>query len=96
MIMMGLIIASCNADYIVGKLDVKGAFIQTEMTGNPVNIKCVGALCKLIVKTYPRLKTYVDDNGALYCKLKKALYGCVQSIETLEKAILWFLTRIVL
>jgi hypothetical protein len=65
--MMGLIIASCNTDYVVGKLDMKGAFIQTEMTRTPVYIKCVGTLRKLIVETYPRLKAYVDDSGALYC-----------------------------
>ena len=79
-IMMGLIIASCNTDYVVGKLDMKGAFIQTEMTWTPVYIKCVGILHKLIVETYPRLKAYVDDNGALYCNLKKSLYGHVQAL----------------
>ncbi len=90
-IMMGLIIASCNTDYIVGKLDVKGAFIQTEMTGTPVYIKCVGTLCKSIVETYPRLKAYVDDNGALYCKLKKALYSCVQTSKLWYKQLCSFL-----
>ncbi len=70
---------------------MKGAFIQTEMTGTPVYIKCVGALHKLIVETYPRLKAYVDDNGALYCKLKKALYGFVQASKLWYKQLCGFL-----
>jgi hypothetical protein len=93
-IMMGVIIASCNTDYLVGKLDVKGAFIQTEMTGTPVYIKCVDTLRKLIVKTYPTLKAYVDDNGALYCKLKKALYGCVQASKLWYKQLCSFLQEL--
>jgi hypothetical protein len=91
MIMMGLIIASCNTDYLVGKLDVKGAFIQTEKTRTPVYIKCVGTLHKLIVETYPRLKACVDESGALYCKLKKALYGCVQASKLWYKQLCSFL-----
>jgi hypothetical protein len=59
---------------------MKGAFIQPEMAVTPVCIKGAGALCKLIAKTYPRLKAYVDDNGALYCNLKKSLYGHVQAL----------------
>lgn len=37
-------VAACNKGYIVGKLDVKGAFIQVEMTGTPVYIRCTGEL----------------------------------------------------
>ena len=73
---------------------MKGAFIKTGMTGTPVYIKCVGTLCKLIVETYPRLKAYLDDNGALYCKLKKALYGCVQALKLWYKQFCSFLQEL--
>ena len=73
---------------------MKGAFIKTGMTGTPVYIKCVGTLCKLIVETYPRLKAYLDDNGALYCKLKKALYGCVQASKLWYKQLCSFLQEL--
>jgi hypothetical protein len=43
-IMTVLMVAVCNGDYALGKLDVKGAFIQTEMKGTPVYIKCRGKL----------------------------------------------------
>jgi hypothetical protein len=63
----------------MGKIDVKGAFIQTEMSGTPVYIKCGGNLKKQILGIYPAFSKYVGPDGLLYCKLKKALYGCVQA-----------------
>jgi hypothetical protein len=64
---------------------VKGAFIQTEMTGVPVYIKCAGRLKHVILRTYPELTKYVGKDGVLHCKLLKALYGCVQASK------LWYL-----
>jgi hypothetical protein len=84
-IMTCLAVAACNEKCSVGKLDVKGAFIQTEMTGVPVYIKCAGRLKHVILRTYPKLKDYVSKDGVLYCKLLKALYGCVQASK------LWYL-----
>ncbi len=78
-IMTCLAIAACNPTYTMGKIDVKGAFIQTEMGGTPVYIKCGGNLKKQILSIYPALSKYVGSDGMLYCKLKKALYGCVQA-----------------
>jgi hypothetical protein len=84
-IMACLAIAACNEKCSVGKLDVKGAFIQTEMTGTPVYIKCAGKLKNVILRTYPKLADYVSKDGVLHCKLLKALYGCVQASK------LWYL-----
>jgi hypothetical protein len=80
-----LAIAACNEKCSIGKLDVKGAFIQTEMSGTPVYIKCAGKLKSIILRTYPKLADYVSEDGVLYCKLLKALYGCVQASK------LWYL-----
>jgi hypothetical protein len=84
-IMTCLAVAACNEKCSVDKLDVKGAFIQTEMMGTPVYIKCAGRLKNVILCTYPKLKDYVSEDGVLYCKLLKALYGCVQASK------LWYL-----
>ena len=73
-----LTLAACNDDCVVGKLDVKGAFIQTKMSGIPVYMQCRGKLKDLILRVLTELKKYVGDDGVLYCKLCKALYGCVQ------------------
>jgi hypothetical protein len=68
-----LTVTACNPDYVVGKLDVKGAFIQTEM------IQCQGKLRDMILKVRPDLAKYIRRDRVLYSKLLKALYGCVQA-----------------
>jgi len=64
--------------YTLGKIDVKGAFLQTEMSGTPVYIKCT-QLGDLILDLYPEYKKSLGKDRVLYCKLLKALYGCVQA-----------------
>lgn len=68
----------------VAKIDVKGAFIQTPMEGPPVYMRCNKDLTKLIVEVYPHLQKFVSTKGYMYCRLLKALYGCVQASK------LWF------
>ncbi len=79
-----LAIAAYTGQYIFAKLDVKGAFIQTEMEGPPVFIKCDRKLTSSIVKILPGIKKYVQKDGTSFCRLLKALYGCVQASK------LWF------
>jgi len=83
-IMTALAVAACNPCIKAAKIDVKGAFIQTEMVGPPVFIKCRPKLMQLILKLLPGLRKYVSKDSQLYCKLLKALYGCVQASK------LWF------
>jgi hypothetical protein len=85
-----LTMAAYNNSYKMANIDVKGAFIQTEMEGPPVYIKCDKRLMKLIVEVLLGLKKYMQKDGVLYCRLLKALHGCVQASK------LWFnkLTRV--
>jgi hypothetical protein len=79
-IMTCLSVAACNPQYAVAKLDVKGAFIQTEMSGTPVYVKCTGKLRDKILKVFPCMQEYVGSDKTLYYGvLRKALYGCVQA-----------------
>jgi len=48
-IMTALAVAACNPCIKAAKIDVKGAFIQTEMVGPPVFIKCRPKLTQLIL-----------------------------------------------
>jgi hypothetical protein len=48
-----LVLGACNAEYTLGKIGVKGAFIQTEMSGTPVYVKCTRQLRDLILDLYP-------------------------------------------
>jgi hypothetical protein len=54
------------------------------MVGPPVYIKCRKKVTDLMTKMFPGLKRYIGNNGLLYFKLLKALYGCVQASK------LWF------
>jgi hypothetical protein len=92
-IMTVLMVAACNSNYHMGKLDVKGAFIQTEMQGTPVYIKCRGKLKDLILEMYPEYRKYVGGDRILYCRLKKALYGCVQASKLWYERLRRFLLK---
>jgi hypothetical protein len=72
-IMTCLAIAACNRLYTLRKIDVKGAFIQTEMSGPPVYVKCTGKVRKVILAMYTHLQEFVGGDRVLYCKLNKAL-----------------------
>jgi hypothetical protein len=93
-LMTCMTLAACNRDCAVAKLDVKGAFIQTDMSGVPVYVQCRGRLKDTILKILPQLEKYVSTDGVLYCRLKKALYGCVQASKLWYEKLRNFLVRI--
>jgi len=66
-------------NYLVAKIDVKGAYIQTEITGSPIYMKLDKKLTSAVISILPNLQPYVTPEGNLYTKLLKALYGCIQS-----------------
>jgi len=63
----------------VAKIDVKGAYIQTEIMGSPIYVKMDKQLTTVVISILPELKPYVTPSGTLYTKSLKALYGCIQS-----------------
>ncbi len=79
LIMTCLAVAAYNNHHMMGKIDVKGAFIQTTMEGPPVFVRCNKQLTMSMVKVIPELAEYVMEDGVLYCRVLKALYGCVQA-----------------
>jgi hypothetical protein len=64
---------------IVVKIDVKGAFIQTPMEGEPVYMRVDKKISKHVVEEFPELGKYVEEDGCIYTILQKAMYGCVQA-----------------
>ncbi len=93
-ILTSLAFAAYNPNLKFAKIDVKGAFIQTEMKGTPVYIKCNKKLTQLITDTLPGIRKYVCTDGTLYCKLLKALYGCVQASKLWYEKLSAFLTSL--
>jgi hypothetical protein len=75
--MLGM--ASTKPWPVIVKIDVKGAFVQTPMTGEPSYVKIDPKVTRAAVELYPKLAEYVEGNGCLYTLLLKALYGCVQA-----------------
>jgi len=93
-LMTCLTLAACNKNCVVGKLDVKGACIQTEMSGIPVYVQCRGKLKDMVLKVLPELVEYVESDGVLYCRLKKALYGCMQASKLWYEKLRAFLIQL--
>jgi hypothetical protein len=78
-IMTCLTMAAQLDNYALAKIDVKGAYLQMEMTGSPVFMKLDKKLMALVISILPHLKHFVTTEGTFYTRLLKALYGCVQS-----------------
>jgi hypothetical protein len=68
-------LAAYIGNYKVAKVDVKGAYIQMEITGSPIYMKLDKRLTTMALAILPSLQKYVTNEGTLYTKLLKALYG---------------------
>ncbi len=68
-----------KTDYQMGKVDIKGAFVQTPMTGPPIYMKIGKNIVKYVVEIFPEYAKYVTKEGILYTRMMKAMYGCVQA-----------------
>ena len=90
-LMACLVIVAGKKMKTIGKIDGKGAFIQTEMEGPPLYIQCNRNLSRLIVDVLPGIKKYVTKCRTLYCQLLKAVYGCIQASKLWYKKLMRFL-----
>jgi len=72
------------ASYVMAKVDIKGAFVQTPMEGKPVYMRIDKKVTRYIVDLYPLLAEFVQPDGYMFPLLLKAMYGCVQASS------LWF------
>jgi len=61
------------------------------MKGRPVYIRCNKKLTQLITEVIPGIRRYVCQDGTLYCRLLKALYGCVQASKLWYEKLIGFL-----
>jgi hypothetical protein len=74
-----VLVAATKPWRIVVKIDVKGAFVQTPMSGAPTYVKLDPKVTKYAVSLYPAFEKLVEGDGCLCTRLLKALYGCVQA-----------------
>ena len=59
-------------------IDIEGAYLEADMT-SVVFVRVSRSISKIILELYPEFREYVDNNGYMYARLIKALYGTVQA-----------------
>jgi len=60
------------------KIDIKGAFVQTPMKGEPTYMKLDKSLTEHVINLFPDLKSSVEADGSLYTLMLKAMHGSIQ------------------
>ena len=63
----------------VATVDIGGAFLHSDWKGPEVIIRVPSTLAKYMANADENAHQNMDNNGNVFIKLKKALYGCVQS-----------------
>ena len=61
-------------------VDVGSAYLNAEMDSD-VTMMLDAPLAAIVVAIWPELSGYLDDRGRAYVRLKKALYGCIESAK---------------
>jgi hypothetical protein len=70
---------------VVTTLDVGSAFLNAEMTGETVYMKLNKSLSKIMIELFPSYQAFKNPTtNQIVVRLKKALYGCIQS------SLLWY------
>jgi hypothetical protein len=64
---------------VVVKIDIKGAFVQTPMSGPPIFMRLDPKVVKYAKEMYPELDEFRWKDDCLYTIMLKAMYGCVQA-----------------
>jgi hypothetical protein len=83
-VMMILAIAATQRR-VVATLDITGAYLECEIAdGDEVIMQLSDVLTKLLAELDPSIIPYIDESGRIMVRLKRALYGLVQS------ALLWY------
>jgi hypothetical protein len=79
---------------IVVKIDIKGAFVQTPMKGEPVYMKIDPKISRYVINMFQELGSMLEEDGCLYTLLLKAMYGCIQASALWYELIKSFLVEL--
>ena len=82
-VMVGAALAAHEGHHVM-TLDHKAAYLNAAMTGPPVEMLLTPEIARTMCALDPKYRTYVRADNKIAVRLKKALYGCVQS------AMLWY------
>jgi len=70
--------------------DIGGAFLHADMDLD-VYVRYEPEMTALLVECDPNLSSFVQSDGSLVCRLKKALYGCIQAAKLWNEKLSKFL-----
>ncbi len=87
-------LASNKPWQIVIKIDIKGAFVQTPMKGEPVYMKIDPKISQYVINMFPELGDMLKEDGCLYMLLLKVMYGCIQASTLWYELIKSFLVEL--
>jgi hypothetical protein len=77
-VFMALGLASGKPWQIVITIDIKVAFVQTLMKGEPAYMKIDPKISHYVIDLFPKLEEMLEADGYLYTQLLKTMYGCIQ------------------
>jgi hypothetical protein len=64
---------------IVVKIDIKGAFLQMPMTGEPIYMHLDPKFFGFAIQLFPEMEAMLDTDGCIYTQMLKAMHGCVHT-----------------
>ena len=76
-----MLIIMTNENRKMAAIDIKGAYVNADMTGEEVLMELDPTLTVIAAKAFPELVPYMDQRGKMIVRLDKALYGCIQSAK---------------
>ena len=76
-------IAATRGEYVM-TLDHKAAHLNASMAGHVVEMTIGNEVAELLCTVAPSHSKYLRHDGTIIVKLRKALYGCIES------AVLWY------
>ena len=65
----------------VATVDIGGAYLNADMGAHEVHMRLDSKLAMILAKIEPRYEKFLCEDGTMIVKLKKALYGCIESAK---------------
>ena len=74
---------AAKEERVVATLDVGTAYLNAKMPAEypTIHMRIEPTLAIIVTEINPELRAYVHNNGSMYVKLLRALYGCIESAK---------------
>jgi len=72
-------VVACHKWRVTVKIDIKRAFLQTPMEGEPTYMKLDRKMTGYVLELFPEMKKYVEEDNCLYTLMLKAIHKCMQA-----------------